>query len=59
MVFKIARLPKKANLAGAKGAKLWVSIGNSMAVKDRQATEECFPIKKSLPYHIGRDFSFQ
>ncbi len=24
MVIKIARLPKKANLAGAKDAKLWV-----------------------------------
>ena len=58
MMFKIARLPKKANLAGAKDAKLWVSIGNSIAVKDCQATEECFPIKKSLPYHIGRDFSY-
>jgi hypothetical protein len=47
MMVKIARLPKKANLAGAKDAKLWVSIGNSIAVKDCQATEECFP-KKAL-----------
>jgi len=46
MMFKIARLPKKANLAGAKDAKLWVSIGNSIAVKDCQATEECFPTRK-------------
>ena len=57
MLTKIARLQIKANLARAKDAKRWVLSGNSIAGKDRQAAEECFPQNED-PGLFGRDIFF-